>query len=162
MSKDEDLRENMLALLTGEHSRTPFEEVIGNFPMDRINENFPNADYTPYALLEHIRRAQADILEYMVTADYQDKEWPKGFWPDKKFKATAADWEQSVKGLKKDFRDIENIVKNPRTDLYADCPKGEGITILREIVTVANHNAFHLGEFAMMRQAMGTWGKGHR
>jgi len=146
MSNERVLRENLLAMLTGEHARTPYEEVLGNFPMDRINEPFPNADYTPYALLEHIRRAQADILEYMVTADYKDKAWPGDFWPAKTFKATAKDWEKSVNSFKK--------------DLYAECPGGdEGITILREIVTAANHNAFHLGEFAMMRQVMGTWGK---
>jgi hypothetical protein len=157
MTQEKALRENLLALLTGEHARTPFEEVLGNFPMDRINENFPNADYTPYALLEHLRRAQADILEYMVSADYRDKDWPGDFWPAKKYRATAADWDKSVAGFKKDFRALEDIVKSAKTDLFAEIPWGEGITYLREIVTVANHNAFHLGEFAMMRQAMGTW-----
>ncbi|MBI4304188.1 MAG: DinB family protein, partial [Chloroflexi bacterium] len=72
-------------------------------------------------------------------------------------------WERTIKDFKKDFEELENMVKDPKTDLYKEIPwQGDGITILREIVTVANHNAFHLGEFAIMRQAMGTWGKGHK
>ena len=161
MKRDDVLRENLLALLTGEMSRMSFEDVMGEFPTDRINENFPNADYTPWALLEHIRLAQEDILDFCRNPGYREKNWPADFWPGARKKATPADWNKTIKGFEKDFSDLENIVKDPETDLYKGIPWGEGITILREIVTVANHNAFHLGEFAMMRQAMGTWGKSH-
>jgi hypothetical protein len=162
MSRDETLRENLLALLTGEMARMPFEDVVGEFPMGRINENFPNADYTPWALLEHLRTAQQDILDFIKNPDYSEKDWPKDFWPPAGKKATPADWKKSISDFEKDSKALEDIVKDPKTDFYKGIPWGEGITILREIVTVANHNAFHLGEFAMMRQAMGTWGKKRR
>ena len=161
MKQDEILRENLTALLTGEHARMPFEDVVGDFPMGKINEKFPNADYTPWHLLEHIRRCQEDILDFCRNPDYQEKEWPQDYWPAKGKKATAADWQKTVNGFKKDFKALEKIVNDPATNLFKGIPWGEGITILREIVTVANHNAFHLGEFAMMRQAMRTWGPGH-
>jgi len=162
MNQDEILRENLLALLTGEHARMSFEDAVREFPMDRINEDFPNSDYTPWDLLEHIRLAQEDILDFIKNPDYRERVWPKDYWPEKGKKASRADWEKSIKGFRRDFKELESIVRNPKTDLHQGIPWGDGITILREIVTVANHNAFHLGEFAIMRQAMGAWGKSHK
>lgn len=162
MKRDETLRENLLALMSGEHARMSFQDVVDEFPMDKINENFPNAGYSPWALLEHIRIAQEDILDFIRNPDYQEKEWPKDYWPRKGKKATPVDWGKTINGFGEDFEELERIISDPKTDLYKGIPWGEGITILREIVTVANHNAFHLGEFAMMRQATGTWGESHK
>ena len=162
MKRNEILRENLLALLTGEHARASFKDVVAEFPMDRINEDFPGADYTPWDLLEHIRVAQEDILDFIKNPDYQEKEWPKDYWPRKGKKATPDEWKKTINDFERNFKELENLVKNPETDLYRGIPWGDGITILREIVTVANHNAFHLGEFAIMRQATGTWGRSHR
>ena len=159
MSQDEILRENLLALLTGEHARMSFEDTILDFPMNRINENLPNADYTPWDLLEHIRLAQEDILDFIKNPGYKYKKWPDDYWSEKGKKATPSNWKKTVSGFKRDFSELEEMVKNPKTDLYHEIPWGEGEIFLREIVTVSNHNAFHLGEFAIMRQAMGTWGK---
>lgn len=162
MARNQILRENLLALLTGEYARMSFADAVAEFPMDRINENFPNADYGPWDLLEHIRLGQEDILDFIKNPNYQERDWPENYWPDKRRKATPAEWEKSVKSFENDFKQLEELVKDPATDLYHEIPwKGGGISILREIMTVANHNAFHLGEFAMMRQAMGTWGKSH-
>ena len=162
MSQKDILRENLVALLTGEMSRTSLEEAVSDFPLDRINESFPNSDTTPWRLLEHLRLGQEDILDFCINPKYKYKEWPAGYWPKKGSKATKADWERSVKAFQKDLKELIRIANDPKTDLYKDIPWGEGETILREIVTAANHTAFHLGEFAIMRQAMGTWGKSHR
>lgn len=162
MSQDEILRENLLNLLTGEHARMPFEDVVREFPIERINENFPNADYTPWDLMEHIRIAQEDILDFIKNPNYKEKKWPEEYWPETARKATPADWEKSINNFKRDFKELEHMVKNPKIDLFEKIPWGDGQLFLREIVTVANHNAFHLGEFAIMRQAMGTWGRGHK
>ena len=162
MNQNDILRENLLALLTGEHARMSFEDTVGQFPLDRINDRFPNADYTPWDLLEHIRLAQEDILDFIKNPNYKTRQWPKDYWPPKGSKTSPADWARAINAFKRDLKEMENILKNPKTDLYQDIPWGEGETILREIVTLANHNAFHLGEFAMMRQAMGTWGRSHR
>ena len=162
MRRDEILRENLLALLTGEYARMSFDDAAQDFPLDRINENLPNSDCTPWGLLEHMRIAQEDILDFIKNPDYQEKEWPKEYWPKKGKKATPADWKKTINDFRRDFKELENIVGSPDTDLYQSIPWGDGITILREIVTLANHNAFHLGEFAIMRQAMRTWGEGHK
>ena len=162
MSRKEVICYNLLALLTGEHARMSFENVVQGFPMDKINDNFPNADSTPWHLLEHTRLAQADILDFIRNPNYKEKEWPRDYWPEKGKKATPADWKRTIRDFKRDFEELQNLVKDPKTDLYSDIPWGAGETILREIVAVSNHNAFHLGEFAMMRQAMGTWGTSHK
>lgn len=162
MSQDKILRKNMLALLTGEYARMSFEDAVAEFPMRRINENFPNADYTPWDLLEHIRIAQEDILDYIKNPKYKERAWPSDYWPPKGKKASPADWKKTISDFKRDFKELRDMVKDPKTDLYEEIPWGTGQTILREIVLVANHNAFHLGEFAMMRQVMGTWGKSHK
>ncbi|MFH1032534.1 MAG: DinB family protein [Chloroflexota bacterium] len=159
MSQAKILLENLLALLTGEHAHMSFEDVVRDFPIDRINEKLPNADYSPWALLEHIRLAQEDILDFIKNPNYVYRKWPDDYWPRKSKKATPADWNKTVNGFEKDFKELEEMVKNPKTDLYHEIPWGEGEIFLREIVTVSNHNAFHMGEFAIMRQAMGTWGK---
>jgi len=161
MDKDKVLRKNLLLLLTGETARMSFEDAVAEFPMDRINDNLPNADYTPWHLLEHIRLAQEDILDFIKNPNYQERQWPKDYWPPKGAKATPADWKKSVDAWKKDFRELQQMVKDPENDLYHRIPCGDGQTFLVEMVTVSNHNAFHLGEFAITRQAMGTWGKGH-
>ena len=162
MDKDEVLRENLLLLLTGETARMSFDDAVADFPMARINETFPNADYTPWHLLEHIRRAQEDILDFIKNPNYQEREWPKDYWPAKGEKTTAAGWKKTVDSWRRDFKELEDMVKDPSNDLYHKIPWGDGQTFLVEMVTVSNHNAFHTGEFAIMRQAMGTWGKGHR
>ena len=162
MTQDEILRENLIALLTGEYARMSFDDVVRQFPMDRMNESLPNASYTPWDLLEHIRIAQEDILDFIKNPKYTAREWPKDYWPKRGRKATKANWEKTVNSFKGDFKELEDIVKNQETDLFQEIPWGEGETILREIVTLANHNAFHLGEFAIMRQAMGTWSKSHK
>jgi len=162
MDKDEVLRDNLLLLLTGETARMSFEDAVAAFPMDRINENFPNADYTPWHLLEHIRLGQEDILDFIKNPKYVYRKWPEDYWPAKGKKATAADWKKSVDGWKSDIKELEDMVKDKSNDLYHEIPWGDGQTFLVEMVTVSNHNAFHIGEFAIMRQAMGTWGKGHK
>ncbi len=162
MDKDEVLRDNLLALLTGEHARMSFEDAVREFPMDRINEPLPGLDYSPWFLLEHIRLAQADILDFIKGPTYKDKVWPRDYWPAKGTRATSAAWEKTVTGFKADFKELQDMVEDRSRNLYAAVPWGEGEIFLREIVTVANHNAFHLGEFAIMREAMGTWPKGHK
>ncbi len=162
MSRDEILSENLLALPTVEHARMSFEDAVRGFPTERINEKLPNAEYSAWGLLEHLRRAQEDILDFMRNPEYRERSWPADYWPEPAQQATRADWDNSVRAFKRDIRDIQDILRDPKTEVDREIPWGEGITVLREIVTLANHNAFHLGEFSMMRQSMGTWGKSHR
>lgn len=157
MDKDNTLREHLVKLLRGGNAHMTFEDAVKNYPQDEINEKFPNGEYSSWHLLEHIRRTQNDILEFITNLNYQDKEWPKDYWPEKTEKATPKDWDKTITSFKKDLQALEKIVSDSKTDLYAKIKWGEGQTILREILVVCDHTAYHIGEFAIMRQAMQTW-----
>lgn len=162
MDKDKILKKQLISLLKGGHAHMTLAEAVEDYPMDKINEIFPNGDYSSWHLLEHIRRTQNDILEFIINPKYKYKEWPKDYWPEKNEKAKEAQWKETVKKFHKDQDKLEKIIKNRKTDLYKKIPWGEGQNIIREIQTVADHNSYHIGEFAIMRQVMGTWSKGHK
>jgi hypothetical protein len=158
---NDPLREQLIALLTGGNAHMSFEDAIKDFPMSYINDKFPNGTYSFWGLLEHIRITQHDILDFMVNKNYKEPEWPKDYWPDAGKKATEKDWKKTIELFEKDMNDLIAIVRNPNTDLNAKVLWGDGQTNLREILVVADHNAYHIGEFTIMRQVMKTWGKGH-
>lgn len=135
----------------------PLREAVANFPLDRINDLFPDGTYSAWALLEHLRITQWDILDFIINSHYKYMEWPKEYWPAQGAKATPDDWHQTILQFEKDLQALVKIAQDPKTDLYAKIPHGTGQTILREILLVADHNAYHTGEFAIMRQVMGTW-----
>jgi len=159
MTNEDILRKNLVELLTKSHAHMVFEDAVKDFPMNKINTHFTNESYSPWALLEHIRITQMDILDFIKNKNYKYIKWPDEYWPKKNKVATPTDWKKTINGFKKDLNELVKIVKNKKTNLYATIPWGEGQTILREIITVGDHNAYHIGEFAIMRQAMGTWSK---
>ena len=162
MDHDKDVRSHVLSLLRGGNAHLTIEEAVKDFPEDAINRKFPNGKYSSWGLLEHIRRAQWDILDFIRNSNYKQKDWPDDYWPDPKKNATKASWSKTLKQIKADSKELEKILSDPNTDLYAKIPHAEGQTILREMLLVADHNSYHLGEFAIMRQVMGTWGKNHK
>ncbi len=161
METDKLLREHLLELLHGGSAHTTYDEAIADFPLDRINEKFPNGRYSAWALLEHIRLAQDDIIEFIQDEDYQEKRWPDDYWPDFEKEASEEDWWATIKGFKDGIHALDALVEDESTDLFARIPWGNGQTTAREIMLVADHNAYHIGEFAIMRQTMRTWGKDH-
>jgi len=134
-----------------------FEEAVADFPMDAINTKFPNGTYSPWALVEHIRIAQWDILDYIQNKNYQEMQWPEDYWPDSEKKATEKDWNHTIQQFKNDQGVLAQIVENSVIDLSAPIPHTKSATVLGEILLVTDHNAYHIGEFAIIRQVMGTW-----
>jgi hypothetical protein len=162
METDALVREQVLWLLRGGNAHMPFEDAVADFPPPaRINDVFPNGTYTPWHLLEHLRISQWDILDFIRNPNYQEMEWPKDYWPAPDSQATESDWQRTIAQFQDDMRQLQQMVADPRTDLHTPIPHGTGQTILREMLLVADHNAYHIGEFAIMRQVMGTWGPGH-
>jgi hypothetical protein len=155
------LREQLVQLLRGGNAHMTFDQMIADFPSEHMNTVFPNGTYTPWHLLEHLRLAQEDILEFIRNPDYQERAWPEDYWPAPSTQASEADWQQTIAAFQRDMGALEDLVMDPKTDLSWRIPWGTGQTILREILLVADHNAYHIGEFAIMRQVMGTWGPGH-
>jgi hypothetical protein len=161
-ANDQVARSEVLRLLRGGNAHMTFEEAVEDFPMEEINTMFPHGTYTPWHLLEHIRLSQWDILDFIRNPDYQEQEWPRDYWPSPEQKATEQDWQQTIATFEADAQELQALAANLDVDLYARIPHGTGQTVLRELLLVADHNAYHIGEFAIARQMMGTWGKGHR
>ena len=127
------------------------------FRRQEFNDKFPNSEYSAWGLLEHLRITQDDILEFITNLNYQDKSWPKDYWPDPKTVATLSDWQRTTELFHNDQQALVDLINDPRTNLFVKIPHGSGQNILKEIMVVADHNAYHIGEFAIIRQVMGTW-----
>ena len=159
MDSSQVLRQHVLDLLRGGHAHMPFKAAVADFPAAAFNDLPPQIDYTPWRLLEHMRMAQWDILEFVRNPAYVSPEWPKGYWPVPDQNADQARWDETIQKFQADLKAFEDIVENPKTDLLADISHAPGYTILREALLIADHNAVHMGEFAILRQVMSTWGK---
>lgn len=153
------LRHLLVELLKGEETHMGFEEAVKDFPEDRINEFPPNVEYTPWHLLEHLRITQWDILDFIRNSNYKYIKWPDDYWPPKNRKATKKDWNKTVKDCLTDLKELMEMAEDPKLDLFAKIPWGEGQTPLREFLIVFDHNSYHIGEFAILRQIMATWPK---
>ena len=159
MDSDQILREQLIQLLRSRNAHMPLESAVADFPMEAINKRPPNVPYTPWHLLEHIRITQWDILEFIRNPKHVSPAWPKGYWPEQDADAEPSDWNKTLHSYGADLDALEEMVRDPKTDLFTPIPHGDGQNILREILTVADHSAYHTGEFAILRQVMGTWPK---
>ncbi len=159
MDMDTALREQLLHLLRGGNAHMSFDDAVADFPPDAMNQQPPNVPYTPWHLLEHLRITQWDILDFIRNPNYREIAWPDDYWPAPDVQADAAAWDQTLAAFRADLKAIEDIASDPQTDLSATILHGDGQTILREILLVADHNAYHIGEFTILRQVMETWGK---
>ncbi len=157
----DDLREQFLALVDGRGAHMPFDAAVADFPDAAINEQPPNVPYTPWHLLEHVRIAQRDILDYIRDRAYLAPNWPEEYWPARDATASAAEFAATVAAFRADRDALHALVADPATDLLAEIPGTPGHTILREVRLAGDHNAYHIGEFAILRQVMGTWPPPH-
>ncbi len=155
---EEELKARLVELLTNSQAHMGFDEAVKDFPLSEINTKFPHGEYSAWGLLEHIRLTQADIWEFVAAPEYKEKDWPKDYWPDPNLKATTKLWQETINQYYADLKNLVNMVNDPKIDLAARVPNGTGQTFLREILIVADHTAYHIGEFAILRQVMGTWG----
>ncbi len=113
--------------------------------------------YTAWQLLEHVRLAQWDILDFSHNPDYREKKFPDDYWPKTEAPPNEEAWRKSVAAFRHDLKEMQKLVENPKTDLFAKIPWGDGQTILREALLVADHNAYHLGQLVMLRRLLGAW-----
>jgi hypothetical protein len=154
MASENGAREQLLELLRGGHAHMRLAEAVEHFPMALINAPVPNSDYTAWRLLEHIRIAQWDIVEFTRNAEHVSPPWPIGYWPPAGQTAGPREWEQSIAGWRSNLEAMLALVGDPQTDLWAPLPHAPGYTVLREVLVLADHNAYHLGEFGLLRQIL--------
>jgi len=157
MNQDHVVREHLLYLLRGGGAHMSFDDAVADFPLELINVKPPNVPYTPWHLVEHLRITQWDILEFVRNPHHVSPTWPDGYWPDQNAQADAAAWNNSLAAFKADLQAMQALVSDPDTDLYVPIPHGEGQTVLREALLVADHNAYHIGELGILRQVMQAW-----
>jgi len=154
---DAILRQHLVNLLRGRGAHVDFEKAMAGLPAALRGARHAKLPFTPWRLLEHMRIAQWDILEFCRDAKHVSPDWPQGYWPAGDGPADAAAWNASVAAFRRDLAQMEALVKNPRTNLYARIPHGTGQTILREALLVADHNSYHLGQMVLLRRLLGAW-----
>lgn len=159
MEHDRELREHILYLLRGGGAHGNFDDAVADFPSKVRGAKLERLPYTAWQLLEHVRLAQWDILDFSRNPDYREKKFPDDYWPKTEAPPDDEAWRKSVAAFWHDLKEMQNLVENPKTDLFAKIPWGDGQTILREALLVADHNAYHLGQLVMLRRLLGAWGK---
>ncbi len=158
MNHDLALQKQLVNMLVQRQAHMLFEDAVADFPVEHINTRPPHLDYSFWHLLEHIRICQYDILDYIRNPEYVTPEFPAGVWPDKSAECDQVGWEQTINQFYADRQALVDIIENPETDFYTPIPHGwDGHNILREILVVADHNAYHIGEFGILRQLMALW-----
>jgi hypothetical protein len=155
VSQDRLLRNHVVYLLTDGGAHAHFEDVMGDWPVQLAGVKVANFPHTAWMLLEHMRLAQWDILEFSRNPKYVSPAFPEGYWPDSEAPPSEKAWEASAVAFKKDLKAMEKFVADPKTDLYAKLPWGDGQTILREALLAADHNSYHLGQLVMLRKSIG-------
>ena len=157
MKDDKALRDELVKYINGSFTHKSIFESAKDFPENLINEKPANVPYTFWQLLEHIRIAQFDMVDFIRNPQYKELEWPKDYWPSSEIKANKMMWEESLSQIKRDLYALENIIKNPSNDLFTPIPHGTGQTIFKEVLQIIDHNAHHIGEFILMRRTLNAW-----
>lgn len=157
MDNDKSLRQHLAELLRGGHAHVKFEDVIEDFPAKQRGQKVSNLPHSAWMLLEHMRIAQWDILEFSRNAKHKSPDWPKGYWPAKDDPPSSEEWNKSVKQFQSGLKAMEELISDPKTDLFAKIPWGDGQTILREALLIADHNAYHLAQILDVRRLLGAW-----
>lgn len=161
--KDEfaELRNQLLALLQGGQAHATFDDAIKDFPANLRGTVPPNLPYSAWQLLEHLRIAQRDILDFSAppTGGYQPLEWPQAYWPKSPEPPTSQAWDQTIAAIRKDREHFEALIQRPETDLFKPFRWGNGQNLLREALLIADHTAYHLGELVVLRRLLDIWHK---
>jgi hypothetical protein len=154
---DQTLRQHLVDLLKGGAAHVHFMDGVDGFPEAKRGAFIAELPHTGWQLLEHVRIAQWDILEFSRNPKHVSPGFPEGYWPKTPVPPDEGAWAKSVEAFQRDLQEMINLVKNPKTDLYTKIPHGSGQTILREALVLADHNAYHLGQLVDLRRALGEW-----
>ena|SRR5208282_1628797 len=151
------LRQHLLELLTGGHAHVPFDAAVKNLPAALRGKRPRGVEHSPWEIVEHLRIAQGDILEFSRNPRHQSPEWPGGYWPATPAPPDEKAWEKSLRAFHRDLKALCALVEDPATDLFQRIPHGDGQTVLREALLAADHNAYHFGELILVRRLLKAW-----
>jgi hypothetical protein len=157
MNHEESLREHLRDLLRKGNAHIDFEGAIADLPVTLRGAKHPSVPHTPWRLVEHMRIAQWDILQFCLDPNHVSPQFPQGYWPEGDAPPTPDAWDRTVEAFRSDLNAMIALATDPQTDLFARLPHGDGQTILREALLVADHNAYHLGQLVVVRRLLGDW-----
>lgn len=158
MSATTTLRESLVYLLKEGGAHADFDSAVDEFPAELRGVRPPNAPHSAWELLEHMRIAQWDILEFTRDPKHVSPDFPSGYWPKTPAPPNSEAWDKSIEAFRQDRRELVELTQTT-ADLLAPIPHGDGQTVLRELLLVADHNSYHLGQFLLVRRLLGAWRK---
>jgi uncharacterized damage-inducible protein DinB len=156
MKSDAAVRDHVARLLSWGDAHVGFDDAVAGVPA-KVRGRRPSGLHSPWQLLEHLRIAQHDILDFCRNAKYKEMHWPDDYWPKAPAPPSAAAWNASIKQFRKDRKALQRIAANPKIDLAARIPHGTGQTYLRELLLTADHTAYHVGQLVLVRRLLGAW-----
>ncbi len=149
------LREQLVSAVEGSESHIGFDSAVDHFPAELRGAKPAGAPHSAWELLEHLRISQRDILDFSRDpAGYKEKKWPDDYWPQHNTPSSDEAWQKSVDAFKADRQDLNKLVKNPQSDLWKPFSHGDGQTLLREVLLLANHNSYHLGQLMFLKKML--------
>jgi len=157
MDQSDMLREQLIKLLGWQDAHVNFDDAVEGIPPQLQGVRPEGLPYSPWQLLEHIRITQRDILDFCRDPAYESPKWPDDYWPKSIVPTTPEAWAESVAAFRADRSALERLIADPTLDLFAKIPHGQGQTYLREVVLVADHSAYHVGEVVAVRRLLGVW-----
>ena len=155
MTNDKALRQQLIDLLDSEHAHLKFDDAVKDFPPALRGQRPAGSPHSAWELLEHLRIAQSDILEFTRDAKHVSPKFPDGYWPASEAPPSEKAWDESIAAYRADLRAFSELIADESIDLFARLPHGNGQTVLREIVVAADHNAYHLGQLVLVKRILG-------
>ena len=157
METDKLLRKHLVKLLEGGDAHTTFDDAVADLPAALQGKTPKGAEHSPWQLLEHVRIAQWDILEFAINPKHKSPKWPEGYWPKIAEPPDEKAWQKSVQAFRADMTRFIKLLADDSTDLFAKIAHGDGQTILRQALLAADHNSYHLGQLVLVRRLLGAW-----
>jgi hypothetical protein len=151
------LREQLVFLLRGGGAHVDFEAAVKGIPVELRGKRPPRSPHSCWELIEHMRIAQWDILEFTRDSNHESPKWPEGYWPESPAPPDTRAWQKSLRVFREDLEAMCQLIADPGTDLMARIPHGEGQTPLREALLLADHNSYHMGQLVLVRKLLGAW-----
>lgn len=155
MANDTSLRDHLLKVLDSGDAHLRFDDAVKDFPVELRGKRPGGGPHSPWELLEHLRIAQSDLLEFSRDASYVSPKFPEGYWPSSEAPPNDGAWDESVASFRKDQEALADLLRDSAIDLHQRIPHGTGQTVLREILVTVDHNAYHLGQLVTVRAILG-------
>lgn len=157
MPSNDPLRDHLTRFLDWQDAHVNFDDAVNELPAELRGVRPPGLAHSPWELLEHLRIAQHDILDFCRNPEYKKLAWPEDYWPASPAPPSAKAWQATVAAFRRDLAELRRLAEDPALDLMAAIPHGSGQTYLRELLLVADHNAYHVGQLVVVRRLLGAW-----